>query len=279
MGDVPLCVRFPRLFSISLQKDILIRDLRVAVDGVVRWGWLWRRNLFAWEHHLLLDLSHQVPVVSLSVEEDVWLWGPGEGGVFSVNSAYHLLGSLFSVASGFGPNDLRVLNNIWKVPTPSKVIAFAWKVLRNRIPTRLNLAARGIPLDGALLNCVHCDGIEEGVYHLFLTCDFAYGVWLKICRWLCFSIVMPRNLFMLFEYFVGFAPNKKVAKGFALIWLTTVWAIWRSRNEVVFSNGVTEVFKVVDDIKHLSWQWGMSRRSIPFCLFYEWCCEPGICLR
>jgi hypothetical protein len=23
----------------------------------------------------------------------------------------------------------------------------------------------------------------------------------------------------------------------------------------------------------------MARRLIPFCLFYEWCCEPGICLR
>jgi hypothetical protein len=48
-----------------------------------------------------------------------------------------------------------------------------------------------------------------------------------------------------------------VAKGFALIWLTTVWSIWRSRNEVVFSNGVRDVVKVVDDVKHLSWQWGM----------------------
>jgi hypothetical protein len=82
-------------------------------------------------------------------------------------------------------------------------------------------------------------------------------VWLNIYRWLGFSIVMPRNFFVLFEYFVGFVPNKKVAKGFALIWLTTVWSIWRSRNEVVFSNGVRDVVKVVDDVKHLSWQWGM----------------------
>jgi hypothetical protein len=114
---------------------------------------------------------------------------------------------------------------------------------------------------------------------LFLSCDFAYVVWANICRWLGFSIVLPNNPFGLFEYFVGFASNKKVAKGFALIWHTTVWSIWRSRNEMVFSNGVRDVGKVVDEVKHLSWQWGMARCLIPFCLFYEWCCEPGICLR
>jgi hypothetical protein len=127
-----------------------------------------------------------------------------------------------------------MLKNIWRVSAPTKVIAFAWKVLRNRIPTRMNLAVRGIHLDGGLLDCVYCVGIEEGVSHLFLSYDFAYGVWLNICRWLGISIVMPRNLFVLFEYFIGLAPNKKVAKGFALFWHTTVWLIWRSRNEVFF---------------------------------------------
>jgi hypothetical protein len=143
----------------------------------------------------------------------------------------------------------------------------------------MNLAVRGIHLYGGLLDCVYCVGIEEGVSLLFLSYDFAYGVWLNICRWLGTSIVMPRNLFVLFEYFIGLAPNKKVAKGFALFWHTTVWLIWRSRNEVFFSNGVRDLVKVVDDIMQLSWRWGMSRRKIPFCLFYEWCCEPGICLR
>jgi hypothetical protein len=279
MGGDPLCVRFPRLFSISLQKDIMLSELRVQGDGIARWGWHWRRNLFVWEHVLLVEFLHHVPVFTPSVEDDVWLWGPGKDGVFTVNSAYHLHDNLFVVESGFGVNELRVFKNIWKASVPSKVIAFAWKVLRNRIPTRLNLAARGLHLEGGMLGCVHCVGAEEGVTHLFLLCDFANGVWSKICRWLGFSFVMPQNLFVWFEYFVGFAPNKKVARGFALIWLTMIWAIWRSRNEVIFSNGVRDVVAVVDDVKQLSWQWGMSRRVIPFCLFYEWCCEPGICLR
>lgn len=86
--------------------------------------------------------------------------------------------------------ELRVLNNIWKIPTPSKIIAFSWKLLRNRIPTRVNLMHRGIVANDGTLNCVHCIGPAENVLHLFLFCDFALRVWKAIFRWLGIVIVM-----------------------------------------------------------------------------------------
>jgi hypothetical protein len=279
VGDAPLCERFPRLYSISLQKDAFISDIRVSDGGGDRWGWRWRRNLFAWENDLLRELLVESPMVPLSVEKDVWIWCPGDGGVFTVNSAYKLLGGIFAEESYFGPNELRVLKNIWRSSVPSKVIAFSWKVFWDRIPSKKNLALRGIQVDGGSVDCGHCLGKEEVVSHLFLSCDFAYGVWSNICRWLGIYIVMPNNLFTMFEYFVGAATSKKMAKGFAIIWHSTIWSIWRSRNEVAFSNGVKDLVKVTEDSKILSWQWGMSRRTFPVCLFYEWCCEPGICLR
>ncbi|MCH93908.1 pantothenate synthetase, partial [Trifolium medium] len=120
---------------------------------------------------------------------------------------------------------------------------------------------------------------EEDASHLFMFCDFAAHVWNAIFRWLGVVIIMPPNLFMLLENFMGAAPSNKIGKGFSLIWHTTVWRIWRSRNELCFANGVKDLEKVVDDIKLLSWRWGLSRRKIPICLFYEWCWDPGICLR
>jgi uncharacterized membrane protein len=117
----------------------------------------------------------------------------------------------------------------------------------------------------------------EEASHLFMFCNFAYGVWLRVFRWLGVVFVMPQNLFSFFDSFVGAARNKKVAKGFALIWHTTIWLIWRSRNEVLFSNGTRDLVRVVDDVKLLSWRWGLARRAFKICLFYEWCCEPGSC--
>jgi hypothetical protein len=127
------------------------------------------------------------------------------------------------------------------------------------------------------MDCILCVGKREDADHLFMFCEFASGVWSRIIRWLGFEFVMPQNPFSFFDCFVGAASSKKLAKVFALVWHTTVWSIWRSRNEVSFANGIRDMVKVVDDIKIQSWRWGMARRSIKICLFFEWCCEPGIC--
>jgi hypothetical protein len=129
------------------------------------------------------------------------------------------------------------------------------------------------------VECVHCIGPAENELHLFLFCDFALSVWKAIFQWLGIVIVMPSNLFTLYECFIAAAGPKKVRSGFALIWHVTVWSIWNSRNNVLFSNGVIDPVEVFDSIKLLSWGWGLSRHKIPICLFYEWCWDPGLCLR
>lgn len=81
-----------------------------------------------------------------------------------------------------------------------------------------------------------------------------------------------------YDCFIGAAGPKKVRSGFTLIWHVTVWSIWSSRNNAIFSNGVIDLEEVIDAIKLLSWRWGLSRHKIPICLFYEWCWDPGIYL-
>jgi hypothetical protein len=125
-----------------------------------------------------------MPIVIMSEEEDEWRWGLDVNGRFTVKSIYVLLGMVFPLESVFNEQQLRVLNNIWKSPVPSKVIAFSWKALRKRIPTRANLVLWGIVVNGGVTNCVHCDRMEEDVVHLLLFCDFAAMVWRAIFRWL-----------------------------------------------------------------------------------------------
>jgi hypothetical protein len=278
-GDSPLCDRFPRLFLISMVKDGLVGDVWRDRERLCSGGWGWRRRLFVWEETLLGELREVLPELHLSEEEDEWRWEREGSGVFSVKSAYLLLGSVFDQASILTGPVLRVLSSMWKAPAPSKVLAFAWKLLRNRIPTRANLAYRGIAVNGGVVSCVHCHGLEETVSHLFLSCDFADKVWKAIFRWLGLVIILPPNLSMLFECFTGAAGHKNLRRGYSLIWLATVWSIWRSRNNIIFSNGVVESDGVIEAIKLLSWRWGISRHKIPICLFYEWCWDPGLCLR
>jgi hypothetical protein len=107
--------------------------------------------------------------------------------------------------------------------------------------------------------------------HLFLFCDFAASVWKAIFRWLGLVIIIPQNLSVLFDCFTAAAKSKKARFGFSLIWHTTVWSIWSSRNNAIFANGVIDPEEVFEAIKRLSWSWGMSRHKIPVRLFFEWC--------
>jgi hypothetical protein len=148
MGNAPLCERFPRLFSISSHKEGVVSEYWREKDRVCRGEWGWRRRLFVWEHALLVELSEALPILVLSDDDDDWRWSLEDLGNFTVKSAYLLLSSIFATEGEYGSEELRVFNNIWKSPAPSKVITFSWKLLRNRVPTRINLVHRGVNVDG-----------------------------------------------------------------------------------------------------------------------------------
>jgi hypothetical protein len=54
VGDSPLRDRFPHLFSISLQKEVSVADVRSPNSDLERWRLVWRWVLFEWEKALLL---------------------------------------------------------------------------------------------------------------------------------------------------------------------------------------------------------------------------------
>jgi hypothetical protein len=115
-----------------------------------------------------------------------------------------------------------VFEKLWKSPAPSKVVAFTWKALLNRIPSKVNLAVRNILDPSESLTCVLCNRIDESALHLFLHCDVASVVWLRLMRWLDPFFIIPPNLFIHWECWNGGESNKNVQKGLGLIWLATI---------------------------------------------------------
>jgi hypothetical protein len=267
VGESTLEQSFPRLFSLSVDKEAKIRDLAVIGDENIVWNLNWRRVLFVWEEILVHDLRVFLRHVKLSVGTDFWWWKADSDGFFSVKSAYFLLFSEVSGAVEFVGRANPVFERIWKSPALSKLIAFSWQLLHNRIPTKDNLARRGILRGDVPGSCVVCTGSLETVSHLFLHCDFAFSIWLDVFRWLGVSVVMPADLSTLFGYFVGLARSKKARRGFMLVWHTTLWQIWRSRKEVIFNNKVMNAADCVEEIKVLSWKWSAHKLKILPCLF------------
>ncbi|XP_052109895.1 uncharacterized protein LOC127741467 [Arachis duranensis] len=83
----PLKDRFPRLFSISMQKGCVIGVCGFwdGLDWV--WNFQWRREPFQWELELLNQLHETLRVVNLAPNrEDRIVWKFDKQGVFSTNS-------------------------------------------------------------------------------------------------------------------------------------------------------------------------------------------------
>jgi hypothetical protein len=269
IGGSPLSLLFPRLFSLSNQKSGMVNEFFVRdVDGG-RWCFTWRRNLFQWELDLLGHLIEILERVTLSSFDDSWRWIPDPDGTFSVNSAYNYLVKEFRRVDGDEAEVHVVFDQIWESLAPSKVIAFSWQLLYDRIPTRNNLVARRIIAPDAPRDCVGCVGSLETPLHLFLHCPNVIMIWYEIFRWLGIMIVIPPTLTMFFEVFRGSAKNIKIRKGFLMVWHAALWTIWKSRNGTIFANGSFNPREIVDEIKVLSWKWSLARLNLSPCLYYE----------
>jgi len=128
---------------------------------------------------------------------------------------------------------------------PLKVVLFAWRPIRDRLPTKDNLIRRGI-LDSDDSLCV--GGSMETSPHLFLHCQFFGEVWHFIH--LCFGVysVIPNVP----ADFVGGNCSKGRLSILQLIWYATVWKIWKERNNRIFNGKECSTYQIVDKIKSLT---------------------------
>lgn len=68
------------------------------------------------------------------------------------------------------------------------------QVILDRAPTRQNLFKRRVISNQVNFMCPIREENVESVDHLFVTCRVVSGVWYRVCRWLGWEWVLPRNL-------------------------------------------------------------------------------------
>jgi len=132
-----------------------------------------------WEENLLERLLEDLEGHVWNEEQDGWVWKRDEHGRFTVKSMYAKLETLIILENTWGEEEQRVFTQLWKSPTLSKV-ALSWKMLLDRIPTRVNLRRRNVLPPKLLVTCALCDRETERTKHLFMHCSVAHGVWLEL---------------------------------------------------------------------------------------------------
>ena len=150
-------------------------------------------------------------------ERDVFVWNLNATGIFTVKSMYAALIN----------NGERVSQDIWQTKLPMKIKIFMWYLKRGVILTKDNLARRNWQGDKL---CSLCH-LPETIQHLFFDCYNAKFLWRAIH--ILYGIVPPTSINVLFDSW-----SKQGNKNLNMLLLTAasalLWALWISRNEIVF---------------------------------------------
>lgn len=95
-------------------------------------------------------------------------------------------------------------------------MAFSWKLLYDRIPTKNNLSKRNVLNQNTSPSCVLCKREPESSNHLFLHCEVIREVRGGLFRWLGFHFLTPPNLYIQWECWNDGCRNKRIRKGYWL---------------------------------------------------------------
>ncbi|PNX99941.1 cysteine-rich receptor-like protein kinase, partial [Trifolium pratense] len=133
---------FPDLYAKEVNKFATVSE-RLGREGAASLcSWRWSGLLNETEQQQLLELQGLLAGFILSdTDSDRWWWLPESNGLFSVKSCYSFISSSSQV-SLMEANESEALSRLWKSDVPSKINVFGWRLLLNRLPTRLALHRR-----------------------------------------------------------------------------------------------------------------------------------------
>nr|GEV07363.1 RNA-directed DNA polymerase, eukaryota [Tanacetum cinerariifolium] len=143
VSNIPLCVRFPRIFALELVQgsSVAAKWEAISFDASFR-----RHIRNGAERHQWLELLSLLDSVVLSSSVDRWFCDLRDGD-FRVKEIRTVIDDLLLPSVGAATR--------WVKHVPIKVNIFAWRARLDRLQTRGNLVSRGVGLESSL--CPVCN--------------------------------------------------------------------------------------------------------------------------
>ncbi|XP_074358745.1 uncharacterized protein LOC141698038 [Apium graveolens] len=203
-----------------------------------------------WDLEVVADVLNErdqncvlaVPI-SNSNQEDSLYWSPESSGIYSVKSAYKLLqlqrNSEHTVDNG------KMWKTLWNIRAPPKVLNLVWRALSDCLPTLTQLQLKRVPVQNI---CPTCQTQVESIMHCLVSCSYAQQCWsillpgIQIQEDGCFKSWLS----LLFDTI----PSSKYGEV-----VTLCWALWRSRNDLVWNQKTTKINRTVAAAKQYLAQW------------------------
>ncbi|GKA42376.1 RNA-directed DNA polymerase, eukaryota, reverse transcriptase zinc-binding domain protein [Tanacetum coccineum] len=169
-GNGHLMSRFNRLCHLNVNVDCLLSDRRIN-DA---WVWNWKRQVMgSCNEAALALLVSELGQVQFSDSPDSWRWSLEVTGTFTVH------GTRTHIDAYMLPSSSPCTT--WSKVLPRKVNIFIWRLILDRLPTRLNLSLKGLEITS--IECPICNIGMESVDHVFLGCELALNIWRLVRVW------------------------------------------------------------------------------------------------
>ncbi|KAL4588679.1 hypothetical protein LXL04_001573 [Taraxacum kok-saghyz] len=260
-GDYALAEVYPCLAVLDVDIGCKVADK--WSDG--GWRWNWRRQVEGGVSagqvvELGIKLTEERCVEGL----DFWYWQIDPDGKFTVAGTRNWIDEKVLPSA--------MCSTKWCSWVPKKVNIFVWRVLWKRLPTQLALKARGIGVESVL--CPTCSDEEETVNHVISSCSVASSIWDLVTRWLQVTRNLGTGSDSLFQWLEGermTVDKKKLLE--AIVW-STMWVLWRFRNDKVHEANLMRKDTLFDFIQDVSFCWFNSRQKKLRISWVDWLQNP-----
>ncbi|PWA94255.1 RNA-directed DNA polymerase, eukaryota, Reverse transcriptase zinc-binding domain protein [Artemisia annua] len=213
--------KLPKTVSLENEPDCIISDHWVLDNETWCGRWSWR---IPPRGRALDDLASLVSLIDNMVlspaNDDKWVWDRDASDAFKVKELFlsqHSLGS----------------HHVWNSWIPRKINICVWYVSIDRLPTRFNLASRGI--NSVSNQCPFCELETKTTCHSLIAYHAVIPFWMMVWSWwqLAPPISFPSFLSsILMGSLVNLgSPNlNKILNG---VFQRGLWLVWKWRNKVV----------------------------------------------
>jgi len=142
---------------------------------------------------------------------------------------------------------------LWKLRIPSKAAVFVWRLLRDRLPTKANLNRRQVEIQDQ--TCPFCRSTVEDTPHLFFQCSKIIPLWWETTSWVNISTVFPLHQRQHFAQHMIDGVKGICVSRWRVWWVALTWSVWQMRNNIIFSNGIFNGNKLMEDAIFLFLTW------------------------
>ena len=245
----PLAERYPRLYQISTQQNQIIRHMGQHMQSGWEWQFLWRRSLFENEIESAVNFLKDIEGIHIQQQgSDEWEWLGDQTRKYSTRSAYNLI-----LEASKGGQHQDWCKELWRIKIPSKISVFAWRLIEDRLPTRMNLHRRQVQLQD--LRCPFCREAVEEASHLFFHCVFIQPILWESMSWLNLQTAFPLGPKQNFLQHISIQAAGLRSNRWRYWWMAVTWAIWKTRNRVLFSNAEFDANRLFDEAVFWTWTW------------------------